>query len=108
MIKNYKTFTNEAITDKVKDDLAQVIDIDNQKKSVEEIHNKIEDVKKEIETKKTELQSEVDRLEKMQTDDFTEENQKLLKEKIEKFKTDIKSLEDSIVLFDEELKKLKA
>jgi hypothetical protein len=107
MIKNFKSFINEDIADTVKDDLAQVIDVEDQKKDVENIQNKIEDIKKVIETKKIELETEVGRLEKMQTDDFSEENQKLLKEKIDKFKIDIKSLEDSILLFSEELKKLK-
>lgn len=108
MIKNFKEFLNEDIADKVKDDLAQVIDIDKQKKDVENIQLKIEDAKKQIEAKKLEMQTELDRMEKIETEDYNEENQKLLKEKIEKFKTDIASLEQSISLFDIELKKLKA
>jgi hypothetical protein len=108
MIKSFRKFLNEDIADKVKDDLAQVIDVEKEKKDVENIQIKIEDAKKQIEAKKTEMQTEVDRMEKMETDDYNEENQKLLKDKIEKFKTDITSLEQSINLFDIELKKLKA
>jgi hypothetical protein len=108
MIKNFKNFINEDIADKVKDDLAQVIDIDKEKKDVENIQLKIEDAKKQIETKKTEMQSEVDKMEKLEIEDYSEENQKLMKDKIEKFKTDITSLEQTINLFDIELKKLKA
>jgi predicted nucleic acid-binding Zn-ribbon protein len=107
MIKNFRKFINENIADKVKDDLAQVIDINKQKKDIENIQLKIEDAKKQIETKKTEMQTEVERMEKIETEDYSEENQKLLKDKIEKFKTDIASLEQSIALFDVELKKLK-
>jgi archaellum component FlaC len=92
MIKKYKLFI-EGYSDKIKDDLSLVVDMDKRNKDIADITSKMDDTEKTIQSKKDSLNTEIERLQKLQIDDFTEENKKLVKDKIEKLKSDIKDLE---------------
>jgi peptidoglycan hydrolase CwlO-like protein len=109
MIKSYLTFIKESsYTDKIKDDLATVIDIEQRQKDIADIKSNMDSTNLNIQKKKDELAQQVDKLQKLQIDDFTEDNKKLLKDKITKYQEDIKSLEELIKGFNDQLDKLKS
>lgn len=107
MIKKYSVFVKEMYSSEIKDELADVIDVDKRKKDVEDIEKKISDTKERIENSKQKLQTEIDKLEKLEISDYSEENKKLLDEKIKKYKSDILELEELIKTFKEQLDNLK-
>lgn len=109
MIKSYLTYIKESsYTDEIKDNLATVIDIEQRQKDIADIKSNMDSTNLNIQKKKDELAQQVDKLQKLQIDDFTEDNKKLLKDKITKYQEDIKSLEELIKGFNDQLDKLKS
>jgi predicted phage tail protein len=107
MVKRYNEFIKEEYGSEIKNKLADVIDVDKRKKDVTDINNKIDSTNDEIIKKKKDLELQITKLEQLETSDYTPENKKLLKDKIDKYKEDIRGLDDLIKTFKQNIAELK-
>jgi hypothetical protein len=68
---------------------------------------KTDDIKKKIELKKQELEKQLETLEKLEVDGFTEDNGQLIDKKKEEIKNKITKIGDEIKSFEETMKQFK-
>lgn len=115
-VKNFKNFmkTNDEIMKESYEEIMSNIAGEVDTNAIESTEKELEKIRDNIDAKKLELEKQLENLEKLEVETFTDDNQDLVADKkktigetIEKLKLDIQEYQDDITNMKDKLAKIK-